>query len=399
LLKMGEDSPAEPSEGHVDRVIERLLLHDRATMMDWTQSRETTLADHIDHVFAMSGVEDHAGRADAVQRAIEEQEKFMKEKKARKSVKLVRAAQKALELQRKAGGFNRAQALAAAAFVEVSELKTNWSLVHSFRSQEDALRFIFQCQAFQYRPSGPEDFPRFQNREDAIAYVMAMDPLPEEFVCVEPLFKRRLRMRQAAAPKETKAEIAQQRAKATERILIGHRPAEPAPQERPWLIEAAGNIFESTPVRSLSETTSQRLFLAVAPELEKKVLTEGWVPGKRSSVPCYATQKEALKAYLQVMRRNKEEREQAEKRKEQHRTQNEEGNNIWNNSSWTSAHELFPVLSEDKQDFKAAVLAVSVPAELGHRLVTNRDGGFLIRTDGKALPATCFSRVKRSNDA
>ena len=58
---MGEDSPAEPSEGHVDRVIERLLLHDRATMMDWTQSRETTLADHIDHVFAMSGVEDHAG--------------------------------------------------------------------------------------------------------------------------------------------------------------------------------------------------------------------------------------------------------------------------------------------------------------------------------------------------
>jgi len=63
--------------------------------------------------------------------------------------------------------------------------------------------------------------------------------------------------------------------KATERILIGHRPAEPAPQERPWLIEAAGNIFESTPVRSLSETTSQRLFLAVAPELEKKVLTEG----------------------------------------------------------------------------------------------------------------------------
>jgi len=45
---------------------------------------------------------------------------------------------------------------------------------------------------------------------------MAMDPLPEEFVCVEPLFKRRLRMRQAAAPKETKAEIAQQRAKAGE---------------------------------------------------------------------------------------------------------------------------------------------------------------------------------------
>lgn len=51
------------------------------------------------------------------------------------------------------------------------ELKTNWTLVHSFRSQEDALRFIFQCQAFQYRPSGPEDFPRFQNREVRFCFV------------------------------------------------------------------------------------------------------------------------------------------------------------------------------------------------------------------------------------
>lgn len=58
------------------------------------------------------------------------------------------------------------------------ELKTNWSLVHSFRSQEDALRFIFQCQAFQYRPSGPEDFPRFQNREVRFSFERVVISLP-----------------------------------------------------------------------------------------------------------------------------------------------------------------------------------------------------------------------------
>lgn len=58
------------------------------------------------------------------------------------------------------------------------ELKTNWSLVHSFRSQEDALRFIFQCQAFQYRPSGPEDFPRFQNREVRFLFERVVISLP-----------------------------------------------------------------------------------------------------------------------------------------------------------------------------------------------------------------------------
>lgn len=53
-------------------------------------------------------------------------------------VKLVRAAQKALEVARKNnGGYNKAQALAAAAFVEVSELKTKWSLVQTFQQKQE----------------------------------------------------------------------------------------------------------------------------------------------------------------------------------------------------------------------------------------------------------------------
>ena len=54
-----------------------------------------------------------------------------------REVKLVRAAQKALEVARKNnGGYNKAQALAAAAFVEVSELKTKWSLVQTFQQKQ-----------------------------------------------------------------------------------------------------------------------------------------------------------------------------------------------------------------------------------------------------------------------
>ena len=53
-------------------------------------------------------------------------------------VKLVRAAQKALEVARKNnGGYNKAKALAAAAFVEVSELKTKWSLVQTFQQKQE----------------------------------------------------------------------------------------------------------------------------------------------------------------------------------------------------------------------------------------------------------------------
>ena len=57
-------------------------------------------------------------------------------------VKLVRAAQKALEVARKNnGGYNKAQALAAAAFVEVSELKTKWSLVQTFQQKQEMGRW------------------------------------------------------------------------------------------------------------------------------------------------------------------------------------------------------------------------------------------------------------------
>eukprot|EP00435_Cladocopium_sp_Y103_P030914 s2342_g7.t1 len=320
------DAPDAP--GYADRVSARLLANDMASLMQWTLQRDSSVTEHIDQIFAMAALEDTAGlrRASMVLNAIEEQEKFLKEKRARKSVKLVRAAQKALEVARKNnGGYNKAQALAAAAFVE-----------------------------------------------DAIAYVLALDPPPEEFVCVEPLMKRRLRLRQAA-PKETKAEVAQQRAldgvkppqlcaKATQRILIGHARRPAGEEDRPWLVEAAGDIFATPPLRSLSEKTAQRYYIAIPPELEKKVLTEGYHPTKRSSVPVSASPAQAVAAYLKVLRRSKEERAEVDKKRKENQSQSEDSldDRLWDLWEWTSAHELFPVLSEDQRGVRAAVLSVQV---------------------------------------
>lgn len=68
----------------------------------------------------------------------------------------------------------------------------------------------------RYRPAGEDfdHFPRFQTRDDAMAYVLAMEPMPEEFSAA-PL-ARRLRLRQAKQ-KETKVEVAQQRSRAMQR--------------------------------------------------------------------------------------------------------------------------------------------------------------------------------------
>lgn len=50
---------------------------------------------------------------------------------------------------------------------------------------------------------------------------------------------------------------------------------------------------------------------------------------------------------------------------------------IWDLWDWTSAHELFPVLSEDQRGVRAAVLSVQVPMELQGDVVTNPSGGNL----------------------
>jgi hypothetical protein len=48
---------------------------------------------------------------------------------------------------------------------------------------------------------------------------------------------------------------------------------------------------------------------------------------------------------------------------------------LWDLWEWTSAHELFPVLSEDQRGVRAAVLGVQVPPEMMMDVVTHPQGG------------------------
>ena len=50
---------------------------------------------------------------------------------------------------------------------------------------------------------------------------------------------------------------------------------------------------------------------------------------------------------------------------------------LWDLWEWTSAHELFPVLSEDQRGVRAAVLSVQVPPEMAMDVVTHPQGGTL----------------------
>ncbi|OLQ03646.1 hypothetical protein AK812_SmicGene13371 [Symbiodinium microadriaticum] len=68
---------------------------------------------------------------------------------------------------------------------------------------------------------------------------------------------------------------------------------------------------------------------------------------------------------------------------------------VWRHLEWTAASELYPVLSEDLRGVRATVLAAVVPPELGFDIVACQSGGFIIRTKGRALPGSCFSRLKR----
>jgi len=345
-----------------------------ATAMD------VTVEEHIEAIFHSSGTEDAQARKSMLEQALLQQQQFLKEKKAKRSEKLIRVNTKILHAvagassEDREGGarlFKPAHAMAAAALFEVSELATKWTQVQAFRSRMEALRFIVACQPFDYKPAGEEfdNLPRFQTSRDLLAYIMEMNPEPEEFVSTEPMFKRRLRVRKTA-PNEQKNDVASKMALKKHRLLVGRMRdragyAQPTPrgdqmaETKCWLVEAAGVLFEKPKsVRDLQEPL-QRYFVAVPPEIEKKVLAEGFRVRRRCSIPCSATPQEALAAFA------------ANEKREGKVKEGPDGK---------------------KQGTKAVVLAISLPPELGIDVVAHKDVGFQIRS--QTLPATCFTRAK-----
>merc|ERR1711972_566425 len=74
-----------------------------------------------------------------------------------------------------------------------------WGEAQSFKTQEEALRFVMECQPFDYQPLRqehefePEPFPRWESGREAFEWIMAhMSPLPSEFVSNVGDFRRRL---------------------------------------------------------------------------------------------------------------------------------------------------------------------------------------------------------------
>ncbi|CAE7937967.1 unnamed protein product, partial [Symbiodinium necroappetens] len=249
----------ETGPGYYEQVAEsfRLFEGDSDAVQNWAEASGTDVASHIRTVFEAAAYTDPSTRAAMVERGIQMQQQLLKEKRVKKSEKLVRAASKALEIARADSGYSTAKALADAAFLEVAALRTKWTVVQEFGTKEDALRFVLECQPFDYRPAGDayDDFPRFQNSKDCLAYVMALEPFPSEFQSCEPVFKRRLRL-QLAKEGEQKPDSAQRKTKPRPRTVMG----QPSSDGARWQVQAAGCLFETPGLRTLAEKPpAQRL--------------------------------------------------------------------------------------------------------------------------------------------
>lgn len=249
-----------------------------------------------------------------------------------------------------------------------------WSKVQDFKTQEEALRFVMECQPIDYRPveDGLDDkpFPRFESTRDAFEFARKMEPWPSEFVSVEPTFRRHLRIRkieQTELRMPTSGAVSSRRMSARKSMALNRGVARGSrlvdailtvKEVNPWLVEAAGSLFERPEsLRDLhKDATLQKYFVAVAPEIEKKVLAEGFRVKRRCSIPCSATPKEARHAFQRA----------------------------------TSGGEQ---QGRRPTSPRASVLAVTLPPDSGIDVVAHREGGFLIRC--KELPASCFSRVRR----
>mmetsp|Transcript_135963 Transcript_135963/g.290592 ORF Transcript_135963/g.290592 Transcript_135963/m.290592 type:complete len:397 (-) Transcript_135963:108-1298(-) len=371
------------NEGYVDAVVQSLVqqTRQRDEVGIWlrSQGEGTTLQEHVAAVFASGGVREHLARHQKVAAAIRHNAQAIHDRKVRKKERLRQAAQNAVKIQKdhpsddaqKVQGVNalggdglpKPEAFASSGSALPADYVTpsdhgvglQWTKVSSFETQEEALSFIIECQPFDYAPEGTDEpFPRFENARDALAYVLQMRPLPTQFVSMVSEFKKCMRIR-----KESEAYSGKRKSMVKSLLLLktmGNKD-ESAPSStrirRPWQVESAGTIFERpSSLRDLSLAVGARYFLAVALDVEKRVLQEGFKVKQRSSIPCSATPQEALSAFARSEER--------------------------------AGRTVRP----------AGVLAVSLPPEAQIDVVSHREGGFLVRC--KELPASCFTRVKRT---
>lgn len=251
-----------------------------------------------------------------------------------------------------------------------------WKEVQTFRTQEEAIRFVMECQPIDYQPEfqascdniekPPDAFPRFDSTREALAHVLQMNPIPSEFSSMASEFKRRLRVRKAEPDEMPAREHApsSSTARKSRSLLMKHRMtdvgrsharevAHSTKERKPWIVETAGVLFERPPsLRDLKKDTATKYFIAVNKDVEKDILADGFRVKQRCSIPCSATPQEAVAAF----------------------TRNEQ----------RAGHA---------SGARATVLVVTLPSDVD--VVAHKKSGFMIRC--KDLPPTCLSRIKRSD--
>lgn len=318
------------------------------------QGEHDLVEDHVAAIYKSGGITDFAARARMVEEAIHRQQQLHLERKQRRKSAAAEEMTKNKQLQ--GAEVSDSHLEAASPGLEDEALQTSsWSKVQAFYTQEEATTFVMECQPIDYRPACSAPFPRFDNSREALEYVLSLRPLPSEFVSVEAEFFRCLRVRHAD-PSELNDHKGRVRLLQMPGSRARRTSAQTQKDVKSWFVEGCGSLFKRvSPLRAIREVTA-RFYVAVAPEVEKRILLEGYKAKRRCSIPCSVTQQEALLAF----------------------SRNEERNGR-------------PATT------RAAVLGVCLTPEMGVDVVANRNGGFLIRT--QELPRSCFSRVKRHGES
>jgi len=392
-----------PSEVYCCSVAERMARPKGLTSKTDRGSDGLSLKDHVVSVFEACGL-DPARRMSEVQHAVQRQQELQAEKKQRKKDRMrdaVRGANKKLTLHADAGGLIMPKLESSLLRAVTQAVCESWSEVSSFKTQEEAVCFIMECQPFSFTPTldpGVRPFPKFDNSHEASEYVLNMKPMPLTFASTVVEFKRRLRIRFVDASEDgdgTKKLLPSRSKRTRNSAIIVSARAVSAHAQKPWKVEACGDFFESPGSLKSPREAGTKYFIAVAQDIAQTVQQDGFKVQKRSSIPCSATAEEALAAWSQNEQRVKKELEEKVKKLEDEQLQGAAEN---------SQLKLFKsqlAKLERKGNSKATVLPVIIPPEIAvvpHRKQQAKDlppsfDGFLIRS--KELPPSCF-RIKKA---
>lgn len=352
------------------RVYDKIMANSQARpdVSKWAVLQGLDLKDHIPNVFAAAGYTDPSLRISQVESAVKQQQQMLAERKARKKERMkeaVRGANKSLPEDGDHHGeekskHNLTDKLMNAVEASFEKEEEKWHEVQTFKTRDEAVGFIMECQPFSYQPEiekGDEPCPRFENSRDAVAHILQMNPVPSRFTSIVPEFKRRLRIRLQDVDQRLEEEKharrlithrGRRRSQQNNPVTPHEQVPKPTAELKPWVVETTGEFFESpASLRDLREAGT-KYFIAVPQDIAPIVLQEGYRVKQRFSVPCSGTPGEALEAF--------------------DRNEKKAGRKT-----------------------KAVVLPVTLSPE--YDVVTHRNGGFLIRT--KELPPSCF-RVKKA---